>query len=250
MGRRKTFESRKLLLFILLTLTVSGYSLGNLPSQVISKSGSSVHQFSFQNNNPEICKTRSSISTRGSNKSKLRYFDISQKIRAGIKSTFLPSGYPDKTPEGYLSYSIWSWIQDLSTQLRAVLATQRVLEGIGVGREGATALSASLNFIVRDGCGMASSLLFTAVSSSGFRHDVKKWRLFADIINDVGITLEVAATLVSQHLFLPMICAGNMCKAICGVAAGACGGAINLFWSSGSDISDINAKFGAQVCES
>lgn len=40
---------------------------------------------------------------------------------------------------------------------------------------------------------------------------------------------------------------GNMCKAICGVAAGACGGAINLHWAKGSDISDIQAKFGAQV---
>jgi len=64
---------------------------------------------------------------------------------------------------------------------------------------------------------------------------------------DIGITLEVAATLVPRHLFLPMICAGNMCKAICGVAAGACNGAINLHWARGSDISDINAKFGAQV---
>ena len=39
-----------------------------------------------------------------------------------------------------------------------------------------------------------------------------------------------------------------MCKAMCGVAAGACGGVINLHWAKGSDISDINAKFGAQVC--
>jgi hypothetical protein len=39
---------------------------------------------------------------------------------------------------------------------------------------------------------------------------------------------------------------GNMCKAICGVGAGACNGAINVHWSKGSDISDINAKFGAQ----
>jgi hypothetical protein len=37
-----------------------------------------------------------------------------------------------------------------------------------------------------------------------------------------------------------------MCKAICGVAAGACNSAINLHWAKGSDISDINAKFGAQ----
>ncbi len=133
-------------------------------------------------------------------------FNPVQKLKSVITTTFLPTGYPKVTPHGYLSYSIWSWIQDLSTQLRGVIATQRVLEGVGVGREGATALSASLNFIVRDGCGMASTLLFTAMTSSKFRGDVKRWRLVADIVNDVGITLEVCATLVPRHLFLPMIC--------------------------------------------
>ena len=123
-----------------------------------------------------------------------------------FRTTFLPSGYPLRTPPGYLSYSIWSWIQDLSTQLRSIVATQRVLEGIGVGREGATALSASLNFIVRDGFGMASTLIFTSMASSQFRSDVKRWRMFADVINNVGITLEVSATLVSQKYFLLMIC--------------------------------------------
>ena len=171
---------------------------------------------------------------------------LSKQIQAGLRSTFLPSGYPNKTPPGYLQYAAWSWIQDLSTQLRAVLATQRVLEGVGVGREGATALSALMNFIVRDGCGMGATLLFTSVASSRFSSDVKRWRLFADIMVDIGITLEVCATLVPAGLFLPMICVGNMCKAICGVAAGACGGAINLHWAKGSDISDIQAKFGAQ----
>lgn len=37
-----------------------------------------------------------------------------------------------------------------------------------------------------------------------------------------------------------------MCKAICGVAAGAVGGVFNLHWARGSDIADIQAKFGAQ----
>ncbi|KAL7560004.1 hypothetical protein ACA910_013498 [Epithemia clementina (nom. ined.)] len=168
-------------------------------------------------------------------------------IRSGLRSTFLPSGYPNKIPRGYLRYAVWSWIQDLSTQLRGVLATQRVLEGVGVGRPGATALSAMLNFLVRDGCGMAATLLFTASAASRFQSDVKRWRLFADIMVDIGITLEVAAAQVPLSFFLPMICVGNMCKAMCGVAAGAVGGSINLYWAAqGTDISDISAKFGAQ----
>lgn len=157
-------------------------------------------------------------------------------IKSAIRSTFLPSGYPNRTPSGYLQYSIWSWIQDLSTQLRSVLATQRVLEGVGVGREGATALSALMNYLVRDGCGMAATLLFTSGWSSRFRTDVKRWRLFADTILDVGITCEVAAVLVPRAFFLPMISIGNICKSICGVAAGACGGSINLHWARGKQI--------------
>lgn len=126
------------------------------------------------------------------------------------------------------------------------MATQRVLEGVGVGREGATALSALMNFIVRDGCGMAATLLFTYFAASRFNSDVKRWRLLADVMVDIGITLEVAAIHFPRSYFLPMLCLANVCKAICGVAAGACGGAINLHWAKGSDISDINAKFGAQ----
>ena len=91
-----------------------------------------------------------------------------------------------------------------------------------------------------------SDLFFTYAASSRFRTDVKRWRLFADMSVDIGITLEVAATLFPKSFFLPCICLGNMFKAICGVAAGACGGSINLYWAKGSDISDINAKFGAQ----
>jgi hypothetical protein len=143
---------------------------------------------------------------RTHNQQILHSSQLIQKVNNVIKTTFLPSGYPQRTPKGYLSYSMWSWIQDLSTQLRAVLATQRVLEGVGVGKEGATALSASLNFIIRDGCGMISTLVFTALASSRFRSDVKKWRILADVMNDIGITLEVAATLVPSHFFLPMIC--------------------------------------------
>lgn len=65
-----------------------------------------------------------------------------------LKKTFLPSSAKKKIPREYFLYCLYSSLQDLSTQIRSVLATQRILEGVGVGRQGATALSASLNFIV------------------------------------------------------------------------------------------------------
>ena len=82
---------------------------------------------------------------------------LRRQLITATRTTFLPIGFPDKTPPGYLQFSVWSWIQDVSTQLRSVLATQKILEGVGVGKEGATALSALFNYLIRDGCGMAAS---------------------------------------------------------------------------------------------
>jgi len=193
------------------------------------------------------------------------------KLKSSLRSTFLPT-IPSKVGDdikegerrrqdvlaqsGYLKYMICDNLQDLSTSLRSVLATQRILEGVGVGRTGATALSATLNFLIRDGCGMIASLLFTSLAASSFRRNVKTWKYFADCMVDIGITLEIIApsVLSSSRLsgwFLPLLCLGNVCKALCGVAAGACGGAMNLFWAmklmgTEEGISEVSAKIGAQ----
>ena len=188
--------------------------------------------------------------------------DVLRQIQTGIISTFLPS-IPSSSSSsnilsssGYLRYILLDNIQDLCTSLRSVLATQRILEGVGVGRADATALSATLNFLIRDGCGMMASLLFTSYAASSFRRNVKRWKFFADVMVDIGITLEIIApsVLSSRSLkgwFLPLICLANVCKALCGVAAGACGGAFQLYWSmtlmgSQDGISEVSAKSGAQ----
>jgi hypothetical protein len=107
-------------------------------------------------NDNSIVKSRSTHGTL------LRSTAFYSRIHRKITSTFVPSHYRSSMPSfqkvssqgDFVRFSIYSAIQDLSTSLRSVLATQRVLEGIGVGRVGATSLSASLNFIVRDGVGM------------------------------------------------------------------------------------------------
>ena len=178
------------------------------------------------------------------------------RFQYALRSTFLPSlpnGSQQKGDDNmndntlhhridtlrstnYLRYIFYDNIQDLSTSLRSVLATQRILHGMGVGRSGATALSATINFLIRDGCGMAASLLFTSYVSHSFRRNVKRWKYFADIMVDFGITLEIVApsvlTIPFMHgWFLPLLCLGNVCKALCGVAAGACGGALQMYWA-------------------
>lgn len=138
-------------------------------------------------------------------------------------------------------------LQDLTTFFRGILALQKVLEGFGVGRADVATSVEALRWIARDGVGHFGLLLFTSLCSTNFGSNVKRWRLFADLTCDVAITLEMLAPL-SKGLFLPLVCLASLGKAICGVAAGAANGAVDLHFSGGgtADISEIMAKNGAQ----
>lgn len=241
------------------------HALASSPKQIISRRNDGrLKSFSFDepNNNKRVG-SDSEVKFRLSQVGRdlVRPSVALGHIQSAVKSTFLPS-IPSSSSNnilrnsGYLKYILFDNIQDLCTSLRSVLATQRILEGVGVGRADATALSATLNFLIRDGCGMLASLLFTSYAASSFRRNVKRWKYFADILVDVGITLEIVAPSVLSFpvlkgWFLPLICVANVCKALCGVAAAACSGAFQLYWSmtligTQDGISEISAKSGAQ----
>lgn len=129
--------------------------------------------------------------------------------------------------EEYLTYQAWDTVQALCSYLRGVLTTKAILEGSGVGSGGwfgpiendqatddrrlsfdekndhflnpylltnnppakASALSAAVNWVFRDGVGMTCSLVFSSLAATSFDGNIKEWRLFADVINDAGLTL-------------------------------------------------------------
>lgn len=74
---------------------------------------------------------------------------------------------------------------------------------------------------------------------------MKSWRLFADLINNVGITLDMLAPIYREH-FLVLVCIASLCKSLCGIAAGATGGQIAAHWGINGNIADVLAKNGAQ----
>ena len=97
---------------------------------------------------------------------------------------------------------------------------QAIMAGVGVGAADATALGAAVTWVLRDGAGMFGGMLFAWWHSARFQTNVKFWRLFADVINDVGLTLELLSPTFPQH-FLAIACVGSVCRAMCGIAAGA-----------------------------
>ena len=163
-----------------------------------------------------------------------------------LKSIFLPAGYPYTVPAEYTRYQIWNLVQDACSYLRGIMSTQAILTGMGVGRTDISTLQATVQWILRDGASMIGGLMFTSFSSANFGQNVKSWRLFADFINNLGITLDIIAPLTGKN-FLTVVCVASICKALCGVAAGATNAVIAEHWGlKNNNMADVLAKNGAQ----
>ncbi|GAX79172.1 hypothetical protein CEUSTIGMA_g6612.t1 [Chlamydomonas eustigma] len=122
-----------------------------------------------------------------------------------------------------------------------MLSSQAVLTGIGVGKEAATAYGAVFMFAVRDLTGMLGGLVFAHMQGSGFDSCAKQWRLFADIMNNVGMALDLASPLFPD-LFLCLTCLGSISRAITWVAGSATRAALTQHFALNSNAADIAAK--------
>ena len=141
----------------------------------------------------EMKQQHTSSGTSSSFKSSNPLTNLWQSLSKVFVRLFLPIGYPHSVDSTYITYQIFDGIQGLSSYWRGVASTKAVLEATGVGNSEASALSAALNWALRDGTGMIGGLVFSYLCSDKFDIYVKEFRLFADIINDVALTLDMIA---------------------------------------------------------
>lgn len=159
---------------------------------------------------------------------------------------FLPLDYPHSVTKEYMPYQICDSLQGLCSYLRGVVSTSAVLTAAGVGNAEATAMSAAMTWAIRDGVGMVGALTFSYSASALFDGYVKEFRLFADIINDVGLTLDMLAPYFGSENILYVSSAATICKIMCGISAGATKGSITQHFSTRGNMADLNAKEGTQ----
>jgi hypothetical protein len=162
-----------------------------------------------------------------------------------LHDTFLPVGYPTSVRKEYLTYQIWDSIQGMSSYLRSVLTTRSVLAGAGVGSASTSALTAALAWVFRDGIGMVGSLIFAYMYADAFEVYIKEWRYLADVLNNVGLTLD----LVSSHLphyYVQITSVSTLCKACCGLIAGATKARISAHFARPGHLADVTAKESTQ----
>ncbi|XP_018588192.2 RUS family member 1 isoform X1 [Scleropages formosus] len=162
-----------------------------------------------------------------------------------FKSVFLPQGYPDSVSKDYLQYQFWDTVQAFSSSLSGNLSTQASLRGVGVGNQEATVAAATVTWLLRDGTGMLGRILFAWIKGSKLDCDAKKWRLVADVLNDVAMFMEILAPSFPA-CFTLIVCIAGVFKSIVGVAGGATRAALTLHQARRDNMADVSAKDGSQ----
>ncbi|XP_052347497.1 RUS1 family protein C16orf58 homolog [Oncorhynchus keta] len=162
-----------------------------------------------------------------------------------FKSVFLPQGYPESVSGDYLQYQFWDTLQAFASSLSGTLATQASLRGVGVGNQEATVAAATITWILRDGTGMLGRILFAWLKGNKLDSEAKKWRLVADVLNDIAMFMEILAPNFPT-CFTLIVCSAGIFKSIVGVAGGATRAALTLHQARRDNMADISAKDGSQ----
>ncbi|XP_058796916.1 RUS family member 1 isoform X2 [Phymastichus coffea] len=160
---------------------------------------------------------------------------------AFFKEVFLPQGFPESVHKDYVPYQIWDTLQAFASTINGTLTTHSIMRGVGVGESTATPLAAAITWILKDGTGMIGRILFAWWQGNNLGSQCKKWRLFADILNDVAMTIEVMVPYIST-LSSYTLCLTTGMKAIVGIAGGSTRTAIMQHHAINDNMADVSAK--------
>ncbi|GLU09544.1 hypothetical protein SLE2022_263990 [Rubroshorea leprosula] len=158
---------------------------------------------------------------------------------------FVPEGFPRSVTPDYVPFQVWDSLQGLSTYIRTMLSTQALLSAIGVGEKSATVIGATFQWFLRDLTGMIGGILFTFHQGSNLDSNAKMWRLVADLMNDIGMLMDLLSPLFPSA-FLFIVCLGSLSRSFTGVASGATRAALTQHFALENNAADISAKEGSQ----
>ncbi|XP_068854940.1 RUS family member 1 [Aphelocoma coerulescens] len=166
-------------------------------------------------------------------------------LRRAAARVLLPQGFPDSVSPDYARYQCWDGLQALCSSLAASLSTRAVLEAVGVGDGAATVTGAALTWLLRDGVGIVTRIIFVWLQGSHLDCEAKQWRFVADLLNDVALVLEILAPhwLSLGPALLVMAAAA---KCVVGVAGGATRAALAVHQARRDNVADVAAKDSSQ----
>lgn len=127
--------------------------------------------------------------------------------------------------------------------MSASLATSSLLRAVGVGTGAAqtATLTAAIKWITKDGVGALGKLLVGGRLGVYFDEDPRLWRMIAESVSTIGLSLEIA-TVFSPNDFLLLAGVGNFAKALAKGMANPSFRVIQQHFARFNNIGEISAK--------
>ncbi|GAB1292767.1 RUS family member 1 [Apodemus speciosus] len=132
-----------------------------------------------------------------------------------------------------------------ASSLSGSLATQAVLQGLGVGNAKASVSAATSTWLVK--ANFKTPRLKPGYSTGMLGRIIFAWwkGLFADVLNDIAMFLELMAPMY-PIFFTVTVSTSNLAKCIVGVAGGATRAALTMHQARRNNMADVSAKDSSQ----
>lgn len=172
--------------------------------------------------------------------------DNAWSLSTWLQAAFLPEGYPESCSADYARYQVFDTLQALCSTLVGHMATAGLLRASGVGDAQANVLSSALVWMLSDGVGHISRVLFAWYNSALLDAYAKQFRLLADVANDAVLLLNLLAGSVLRNHFALLLCVSAVLHAVVSVAGAATRAAVVVHQARSGNVSDVAAKDGSQ----
>ncbi|OAP60967.1 hypothetical protein AYL99_05969 [Fonsecaea erecta] len=159
---------------------------------------------------------------------------------------FLPAGYPSSVRSDYTPYQIYDSAQAFASTIAGLLASRAVFVGMGVGSEDASLVTTMLLYVAQETIGRVATILFAYQFSQKIEAEVKFYRFFADIVNDIAFVLDCLSPGLPLLGRIWTLCISNACRAVCGVSGGSSKAILSSHFAKEGNIGELNAKDGSQ----
>ncbi|GKY98826.1 hypothetical protein MPSEU_000838600 [Mayamaea pseudoterrestris] len=181
-------------------------------------------------------------------------FEPSKKQRGNfIQQTILPNlsvaFLPQSVTKNYYSFIRWRIAQRFVNANLHVFGTQSLLLGLGLSNSNNNklALSAALNWVLKDALGKIVRMLWASRMGRRFDSDAKRWRFRSAVSYAFGNALEIV-TYLNPSGFLVWATLANAFKQTSMLTSSSTRTAIYNSFRNGTDnIGDITAKGEAQI---
>lgn len=165
-----------------------------------------------------------------------------------LEDMFMPVDWRESCTDDYLTYQTYDSLQAIFSSISGMIASRETLVSIGVSRADATVGSALFLEVSSEAVSRIVSILFSWKFSKYLDAECKRYRLLADIFNDLSLVLSTASSAVPNfYLRASIIITAASLRALCGVCAGSSKAALtNHFARSEKSVADISAKDSSQ----